>query len=171
MKRFFPFFFLLTFAATFNSHAQSNTVTKLPVDFVTYFIGEWNGEGEFSNGKKISANVSFKLSLDSCWLMYDHTDILPNTYKAFSMWGVDKQSGQFLAYCFDNFQGNRKFVGDAWKVGKLIISTHEYFPQRGISFQHFIYEKQDEKSFKMTYETSRDGINWRMIDYLVFVKK
>jgi hypothetical protein len=152
--------------------AQPNkTENKLTNEFLNFFIGNWSGDGEFANGKKISADLSFKISLDSSWLTYEHIDRLPNRYKALSMWGIDGASGQFVAYSFDNFHGHRKFASDGWREGKLILATNEFYPQRGLLFQHFIYERLSEKSFKMTYETSKDGISWKLGDYLTFTKK
>jgi hypothetical protein len=157
---------------SFGVNAQTNSSSnKLPEDFVNFFFGNWTGDGEFANGKKISADLTFKLSLDNTWLIYEHTDKLPNKYKSLSMWGVDAMSGQFVAYTFDNFQGHRKFASDGWKEGKLILTVNEFVPQRGQIFQHFIYEKISDKSFKMTFETSSDSIKWKMVDYLIFTKK
>ena len=156
----------LAFFANAQIHIATN---KLPDDFLNFFIGNWAGNGEFANGKEISATVSFKISLDSCWLMYEHTDKLPNRYKALSMWSVDAQ-GQFIAYAFDNFHGHRKFASEGWKDGKLVLTTNEFNPQRGVLFQHFIYEKLTENTFKMVYETSKDGITWKLGDSLTFTK-
>ncbi|RBL92868.1 hypothetical protein [Chitinophaga flava] len=150
--------------------AQTNT-NKLPEDLMHFFTGNWSGEGEFSNGRKIAADLSFQLSLDSSWIMYEHTDKAPNHYKAHSMWGIDAQTGQFAAYAFDNFQGHRKFDSNGWKNGKLILTCNTFYPKTGVQYQHFIYEKLSDQSFKMTYETSNDGITWRMIDYLTFTRK
>lgn len=154
--------------ASAQSNAQSN---KLPDDFVNFFAGNWTGDGEFTSGKKISADLTFKLSLDNCWLIYEHTDKPPNKYKALSMWGIDSASGEFVAYAFDNFQGHRKFASDGWKDGKLVLTTNQFNAQKRQVFQHFIYEKLSDKSFKMTFETSNDGIKWKLVDYLIFTKK
>jgi hypothetical protein len=165
-------FFSFLVSSTISMMAQSpNQNNKLSDDFTSFFVGNWTGDGEFSNGKKISADLIFKMSLDSSWITYEHTDKLPNRYKALSIWGVDMLSGQFIAYSFDNFHGYRKFVSDGWKDGKLILTANEYYAQKGLVFQHFIYEKISEKTFKMTYETSKDGINWKLGDYLLFNKK
>jgi len=144
---------------------------KLDNEMVGFFLGSWSGEGEFANGNKIAADLTFKLMLDSCWLTCEHTDKLPNKYKAISFWGVDPVNGQFMAYAFDNFNGNRKFLSDGWKGNKLVLTISEVYPKVGLLFQHFIYEKLSDKSFKMTYETSKDGITWKLGDYLVFNKK
>jgi hypothetical protein len=140
-------FLILTFCCT----AQSRKIeSKLTDEFLNFFIGNWSGDGEFANGKKISADLSFKITLDSSWLTYEHIDRLPNNYKAFSMWGIDSSTGQFVAYAFDNFHGHRKFASDGWRQGKLMLTTNEYYQQYGLVFQHFIYERLTDKSFKMT---------------------
>jgi hypothetical protein len=38
-------------------------------------------------------------------------------------------------------------------------------------FEHFIYERLSDNQFKMIYETSLDGINWQLVDWLVFTRK
>jgi hypothetical protein len=144
---------------------------KLWDDLASFFVGTWSGSGAFANGKKIAADVTFKLSLDSSWIIYEHTDKKPNRYKAISMWGVDPLSGEFTAYLFDNFHGHRKFASDGWKEGKLVLTTHEFYPPQGLRFQHFIFYKLSDKSFKMTYETSRDGMAWNLGDYLIFTRR
>jgi len=143
---------------------------KLSPEFLSFFAGSWSGDGEFASGKKISADVSFSISLDSAWITYQHTDRQPNRYKSISMWGID-MNGQFVAYAFDNFKGHRKFVSEGWREGKLILTNNEFNPQWGLVFQHFIYEKVSDDSFRMTYETSKDGISWKLGDYLIFKKK
>lgn len=164
--------FLLLISSTLCLKAQiANQNNKLPKDLINFFVGNWSGDGEFANGKKIAAELTFKMSLDSSWITGEHTDKLPNRYKALTLWGVDIMSGQFVAYSFDNFAGHRKFDGNGWKDGKLILTTNDYYPQRGLVFQHFIYEKLSDKTFKMTYETSKDGITWKLGDYLIFNKK
>ncbi|HEX9510546.1 MAG TPA: hypothetical protein VF939_08685 [Puia sp.] len=167
------FLFLLAFNASIvlPTAAQTDNAPHRPdPDLLHFFMGYWKGEGEFANGKKVAADVSFQLSLDSCWLVYTHRDKLPDSYKADAYWGVDRQTGEFLAYCFDNFQGHRQFVSNGWKNGRLILTAHAYLSQVGNYFEHFIYEKLSDSSFKMSYETSRDGIQWKLGDWLVFRK-
>lgn len=168
-----PFAFLFVFTSFFsNLSAQNNNApNKINNDLITFFTGNWQGDGEFANGKRIAADISFKLSLDSCWLMNDHTDKPPTKYKAHSLWGVDKANGQFVAYIFDNFHGHRQFVSDGWTDGKITLTTNEFTSQRGLLFQHFIYEKLSTDSFKMTFETSKDAVTWKLVDYLIFTRK
>ena len=147
------------------------------------------GRGAFAGGRKIAAEISFGLSLDSCWIVYEHRDVPPNQYKASSFWGVDGGTGQFFAYVFDNFHGNRakrrlrtrrteerrsdevrQLVSNGWKDGKLLLSGSAYIPSVGLYFEHFLYERLSDTQFKMTYETSRDGIVWQLGDWLVFTR-
>ena len=152
--------------------AQSQPVkNRLDTALLNFFVGKWSGEGAFSNGRKIAADLTFSLSLDSSWLVYEHRDRAPNSYKATSYWGVDGQSGKFLAYVFDNFQGHRLFETNGWINGKLILSNQVWMPQIGLYFEHFIYQRTGDRSFKMSYETSRDGISWQLGDWLVFTKE
>ncbi|WP_347159611.1 hypothetical protein [Pontibacter chitinilyticus] len=150
--------------------AQQRQTHKVPQELASFFCGYWTGAGEFANGKQIAADVSFTLSLDSCWLSYHHRDKAPNTYEAQSMWGLNAQTGQFIAYVFDNFNGHRKFESDGWKDGKLILTNQESSPGRGQFFQHFIFEKLSDNTFKMSYEISKDGTAWRLVDHLVFTR-
>jgi hypothetical protein len=82
-----------------------------------------------------------------------------------------KNTGRFLAYNFDNFQGHRRFESDGWAGNKLILLTNQNIPNIGLVYEHFIYQKVDNNSFKMTYETSKDNQTWKMVDYLVFKRK
>lgn len=136
---------------------------------LSFFIGSWSGKGAFSSGKNIEANLNFSFTLDSAWIYYEHTDKLPNKYKANSLWAIDSKTGQMSSYIFDNSGGSRKFTGNGFIDNKLILSYESETP-KGTVFQHFIYEKTGEKTFKMTYEVSTDNQKWRMIDYLDFIK-
>jgi len=140
-------------------------------DLISFFAGDWYGEGEFANGKKITADVSFRVSLDSCWLTYEHADRLPNRYKSLSVWGADKATGEFIAWSFDNFSGHREWTGRGWDSGKLLLSIHSCNPVADIVAERFIYEKLSANTFKLTYEAARDGIHWREGDHLIFTRK
>jgi hypothetical protein len=143
---------------------------RIDTALLAFFSGHWTGEGAFANGGKIAADVSFRLSLDSCWLVYEHQDRAPNRYKATSMWGVDGATGEFFAYIFDNFHGHRQLVSNGWRDGKLLLSGQSYVAGAGVYFEHFLYERLSDTQFKMTYETSRDGMAWQLGDWLVFTR-
>ena len=164
-------FTLALFLGTFTLQAQQKNLKKPSKELLSFFTGEWSGEGKFASGRAIGADLSFKASLDSTWLEHRHVDKAPNTYKATSWWGTDQQTGEFIAYIFDSVGGHRKFTSEGWKNGKLVLTTQQEHPQGGMIWQHFVYERISNSSFKMTFEMSRDGINWRMIDYLIFNRK
>jgi hypothetical protein len=152
-------------------NAQQQPAHKFPPDLISFFVGEWKGTGAFANGRKTEADLVFTATLDSNWLSCSHHDLFPGQYKATLMWGVDKNTGRFLAYNFDNFQGHRQFQSDGWLDTRLILSNSQDIPNIGLVYEHFIYQKVNKDSFKMTYETSRDGQLWKMVDYLIFTRR
>lgn len=151
-------------------YSQAPAPARLDPDLVAFFTGHWKGEGAFAAGQKIAAEVSFAPSLDSAWLVYEHRDVPPGSYKATSMWGVDG-TGQFVAFTFDNFHGHRQWLSRGWSGGKLVLSTGGYSSPGGTVFEHFIYERLSATQFKMTYEISGDGITWQLGDWLVFTRE
>lgn len=164
-------FIILLLSLGLSTSLKAQTSQQLPADMVQFFLGNWTGDGAFASGKKIAADLSFKLSLDSAWIMYEHTDQAPNRYKALSMWGVDKQTGELVDYVFDNFRGHRKFSSNGWQDGKLTLTRQIPQPTNKVLYERFLYEKLSPQSFKMTYETSQDNNTWKMVDYLTFTKK
>ena len=144
--------------------------SKFNIAFIKFFEGDWSGVGQFSNGKKIEAEASFKLSLDSCWVIYTHTDKAPNSYKSVSVWGIDKLTGKFLDYIFDNFQGHRLFNSDGWESGRLVLVNKVNMPTGTSTFERFTYLKTGADKFKMSYEVSNDEITWRLGDFVDFIK-
>ncbi|HYJ90783.1 MAG TPA: hypothetical protein VEV84_05720 [Pyrinomonadaceae bacterium] len=148
---------------------------RLPKDLVDFFSGEWIGAGEFANGKKINADVAFTPSLDNQWLAYRHTDRSPNIYKAMGMWGYEFASKTFIMILNDNFGGLRLFTSGGWVDGKLTFVKSDSLKLGSnvaapLKQERFIFERQDDRSFKMTYEISADGTDWRIGDYLIFKK-
>lgn len=169
MRKLLSLFTLLVSTSALS--AQQKSTHKLSPDLISFFSAEWKGAGAFASGRKIEADLVFSMTLDSAWLSCSHTDRSPNTYKANLMWGIDKSTGRFLAYNFDNFQGHRQFESDGWVDNKLVLANSQEIPKIGKVYEHFIYQKIDNNSFKMTYETSKDGQTWKMVDYLVFDRK
>jgi len=151
--------------------------TRLPVELVQFFAGEWSGAGEFANGKKIEADVSFTPDLDNQWLVYHHTDRVPNSYKALGVWGFEYTSKTFVMILNDNYGGARLFSSVGWRESKIVfLKQGTISPQTGAVAQpqnqeRFTFERQSDDAFKMTYEVSKDGASWRVGDYLIFKKK
>lgn len=143
---------------------------RLDSGLVRFFVGDWKGEGKLANGQAIAAAVSFHLSLDSAWLVSEHADAPPHTYKATSFWGVDASTKQFVAIVLDNFHGHRTFTSSGWGAGRLVLTTSNFMAGVGTYFEHFLFERLSDTQFRMSYETSRDAISWRLGDSLIFSK-
>jgi hypothetical protein len=167
MKYMLPVVF--SFCCLLANAQKIENKTKLNIDFIKFFEGNWVGKGEFFNGKKIEATASFKLSLDSCWITYTHEDTPPNRYKALSMWGIDKPTGKFLTYVFDNFQGHRLFTSNGWKADSLVL-VYKDESSTNVMFQRFVYSKISPDRFKMAFEVSKDSAIWKLGDWLIFRK-
>ena len=146
---------------------QAKKPVPLPADLTAFFSGDWEGAGEFASGKKIEADASFRAELDNQWLFYRHTDRAPNSYKTFGTWGFDRESGKFVMLASDNSGGARLFISEGWKDGKIVFLKNSLLAPVTF-YERFTFEKQSDKTFKMTYESSRDGQQWRLGDYLIF---
>lgn len=156
-----------------------NGPIRLTDALVEFFSGDWIGSGEFASGKKIEADVSFAQDLDRQWLVYRHTDRIPNKYKALGMWGFETGSSRLIMIVTDNFGGARRFSSEGWVNGKVVFEKTPSYPpplnagtSSGVNIrERFTFERQDNDTFRMTYETSQDATNWRLGDYLVFKRK
>src|SRR5580692_5395966 len=82
----------ITMALFFLVLTVGTAIAQKPVrpdsSLVAFFLGEWKGDGAFANGRKISATIDFRLTLDSVWLVNEHQDVPPNNYKATNYWGT-----------------------------------------------------------------------------------
>jgi len=163
MKTLIVCFFLLLL------HSLLKAQIKTP-SLKHFLEGSWKGEGKFANGKEIAATASFKWSLDSCWLIYTHEDLPPNRYKAISLWSVDRSKQSFSVDIFDNFHGHRLFAGIQPSEDEVILNATDTLVKATRFFQRFVYTKLDDHRFKMSYEVSKDNVNWQLGDSLVFIK-
>jgi hypothetical protein len=143
----------------------------IPAEMLKFLVGDWEGDGEFSSGKKIEAEVSFTAELDSAFLLYRHTDRPPNRYKALGTWGVERDTGKFIMLLQDNFGGSRRFESDGWANAKIVFLKNVSEPTAFAFPERFTFERLAADSFKMTYEANRDGRNWKIGDYIVFHRK
>lgn len=135
----------------------------------TFFAGNWGCAGEFANGKKIEADVSFVSELDGKWLIYRHSDRPPGPFKALAIWGVDQPTGRLISVMEDNFGNARLFTSDGWKDGSVTFTRAAMLKQK-LSEERFRYERQSDKAFKMTYERSVEG-HWKMGDFIVCTRR
>lgn len=148
---------------------------KLPQDVVDYFSGDWSGEGEFASGKKIEADISFRADLDGQWLAYRHTDRPPGKYKAAGMWGFERASKAFVMTLNDSFGGARTFSSAGWQDGKIVFDRAMDAPAEGPvavrKRERFTFSRETDDRMKMVYEVNADGSQWKMVDYLFFVRR
>lgn len=144
---------------------QTTTIKQLDPAMVKFFTGNWKCSGEFGNGKKIESILSFVPELDGRWLMYRHSDVPPNKFKALSMWGVLQESGKVISVLEDNFGGARLFISDGWVDNSLRFNSAPLGPGQARP-ERFTYAELSDTTFKMTYEVSRDGAVWFVGDFI-----
>jgi hypothetical protein len=175
---------LLGFPGAFSSGIQVSAQTTAPLQtqpptaktapvaaktldssLVSFFSGQWKCAGEFANGRKIEAELSFSPELDGKWLQYRHADIPPNSFKALAMWGVDQSSGKIVSLMQDNFGGARLFTSEGW-TNKTIQFVSATLMSPLTRQERFTFAAQSDAKFKMTYEVSKDSVTWRVGDFI-----
>ena len=70
-----------------------------------------------------------------------------------------------MAVMEDNLGNARLFTRTGWKDGSITFGRAAMLDQK-ISQEQFRYDRQSERSFKMTYERSVDG-QWKLGDFIV----
>jgi hypothetical protein len=161
-----PTLLILIIASALLCTAQQPTTDPAMVKF---FVGNWSCAGEFANGKKIEADLSFVPELDGKWLLYRHADRPPGQFKSLAVWGVDQPSGSLVSVAEDNFGNARLFTSDGWKDGSVTFNRAAILDQK-LTQERFRYERQSADSFKMTYERSVEG-QWKLGDFIVCARK
>jgi hypothetical protein len=157
---------LVALAIASSSAARAQSSPSLDTSMVRFFSGRWSCAGEFASHKPLAAIISFTPVLGGAWLEMQHDDVPPGQYHATAMWGVDKPSGKFVAMVYDVSPSVRLFTTDGWKSDAITIENAPLLaPPR--YRERFTYKKESDASFRMTWETSRDGATWAMGDYLV----
>jgi hypothetical protein len=87
------------------------------------FVGRWHCDGKFArNGKPISANLVFESILGRRFILFRHDDELPFNYHAWSEWGWDANTRQFISTIQDISGGVRLFRSPGWVEGTLTWS-------------------------------------------------
>ena len=108
-------FFRLSPGVSLRSQAGSN-VSAEPF---SSFIGRWHCDGQFaSNAKPISVNLVFESILDGKFMLFRHDDEAPFNYHAWSEWGWDATTRQFVSTTQDSAGGIRLFASPGWE-GRL----------------------------------------------------
>jgi hypothetical protein len=154
---------------------QTKSATKpaspfaLPAELVEFYTGTWEGKGKFADGKPIEADVTYTTELDNQWLVFHHADRPPIPFKAVGTVGIDRESKKWVLLMTDSYSSAKLFVSDGWKDGTAVFTkTSALGPIT--RHERFIFKRESAISYKMTYEFSKDGTNWQLNDYMVFIK-
>jgi hypothetical protein len=67
----------------------------------------------------------------------------------------------------DSSGGVRLFRAPGWTDGAVVFESRPLLAPTLRTRERFTYRRESERSFRMTYEVSRDGSTWQMGDYLV----
>jgi hypothetical protein len=150
-------FFALTPSVSVPSQADLNVSTGA----FTYFVGRWHCDGKFaSNARPISANLVFESILDGKFMLFRHDDEAPFSYHAWSEWGWNENTRQFVSTTQDGTGGIRLFVSPGW-VGQTLTWSGGNPPNS--SDQRFVFERLGERSFRVSYFHKKDA-SWFVVD-------
>jgi hypothetical protein len=145
---------------------------KLPDDLVRFFSGEWSGAGEFADGRKIEADVSFRQDLGGQWLSYRHADRPPGKYEAAGMWGHSRPSNAFVMTLNDSAGGSREFSSDGWHDGRIVfdytVPLTAGAADGPAQRQRFTFAREGDDRMRMSFKTATGDQPWHLVDYLVF---
>lgn len=154
---------------------QTAPVTKpvspfaLPAELVEFFEGTWEGKGKFADGKPIAADVTYTTELDNQWLIFHHEDRPPIKFKAIGTVGIDRESKKMVMLMTDSYSSAKLFVSDGWKDGTAVFTkTSALGPIT--RHERFTFKRESPNTYRMTYEFSKDGVNWQLNDYMVFTR-
>lgn len=111
--------------------------------------------------------MQFHSVLGGAWLSAAQDDAEPGTYHALAMWGVSATNG-LVAEIADSQGGMRRFVAsDGWVGDRLAFVRDTVYANIGRYSERFIYERQTDSTFRMTYETMRDTASWHEGDHVL----
>ncbi len=172
IKCFLGLLFITAFCANqITAQAAKDYTESEKKDFLAFYSGEWEGAGEFASGKKIAATIDFTYDADADAILYRHRDLPPNNFKALAVWKINKKRDEIIAAINDGFSGTRVFVSKEWKAKKIIFNLINAFNDADFVKQRFVYEPLTKDSFKMTFETQKNGTDWKLVDFLIFKRK
>jgi hypothetical protein len=128
------------------------------------FHGAFNCSGHFANGKPIRSSESFAMALDGHWLVEEHSDAAPFTYRAHALWGVRAEPHALTLTIYDNFGGQRQFVSAGWHESVLTFEPAPP-PDRNQREERFLY-RTTAVGYSVEYQVRDPGGSWKMGDIL-----
>lgn len=137
------------FGLTPNVRLRSQADSNISTGPFTSFVGRWHCDRKFaSNAKPIAANLVFESILDGKFMLFRHDDEPPFSYHAWSEWGWDASTRQFISTTQDSTGGIRLFVSPGW-VGQILTWSGGSLPDS--MDQRFVFERLGDRKFRVSY--------------------
>jgi len=136
---------------------------KPAISALGYFTGDWNCSGKFDkSGRVIEAQEAFQPDLEGAWILFRHDDKPPFGYHALAEWGWDSVLKQFVMTVQDSAGGVRSFHSHGWDSAGLVWDGDSASSSSAVT-QRFSFERLDDRHFKVSYFTLKDG-QWSRVD-------
>ena len=130
------------------------------IDELRYFLGQWECSGKFArSGAGIEAHLQFESILDGSFVLFRHDDKPPHNYHAWTEWGWDNATKQFVAMIQDSTVSMRTFHSAGWDTDRLAWEGGS----QGNSDQQFVFERVSPEQFRLSYAVYKDGA-WAPVD-------
>ncbi len=146
--------------------AAAASALKPEMQALSFFLGEWNCDGEFIASKKpIAAHISTTPDLDGSWIAFRWTDRAPSPFHALELFGYDKAAKHFSNFIYDNFGGVRAFDLPGWDADAFTW-TGTALSASAAASERFVIERKSAKEFVITWETRKPQADWNAGDRL-----
>jgi hypothetical protein len=133
---------------------------------LSFFIGQWNCEGEFVASKKpIASHIGVSVDLGGSWLVFRWDDNAPNHFQALELWGFDKTSKYFINFIFSNSGGARLFRSLGWDGDTLLWTSDALLTVTTVS-ERFLIERKPPREFVISWQVRKAEANWTTGDRL-----
>jgi hypothetical protein len=154
---------LLFVASALQKTKAADADLKPAISSLAYFTGDWECAGKFdSSGKTIEAHQHFAPDLEGAWILFQHDDKPPFSYHALAEWGWDSVRKEFVMTVQDSAGGVRLFHSNGWNSTQL--QWHgDAVGGASDPDQRFSFERLDERHFKVSYFTLKNG-GWSRVD-------
>ena len=151
----------LVMGIALNGQTASPTL-KPSIASLGYFVGDWECSGKFdSSGKTIEAHQHFSPDLEGAWMIFRHDDKPPFGYHSMAEWGWDASGKKFVMMVQDSTGGVRMFHSGGWNSAQLEWDGDDMLG--AASKQRFSFERLDDRHFKVSYFTTKNG-DWSRMD-------
>lgn len=147
--------------------SDSSSVLKAELQPLSFFLGEWNCEGEFVASKKtIASHIAIAPDLKGSWLVFRWDDKAPNRFHALDFWGFDKAANHFTNFIHDNFGGARLFNSSGWD-GDTLIWTGNLLASPPTLDERFVIGRRSPKEFVISWDVRKPQADWTTGDCLI----